>query len=324
MVLQLEPGKARWKFDPKLWESESTVAENKFDGSRYLMQVGIGESRFTSRHISKKTGLFVEKADNVPHLRDLFAQEGIDTSLQGCVFDGEIVYKDTIHSKSMDVTKIMGSLPSRAVEIQNEQGKLDYFVFDILFDQGEDIRHFPYKVRRTILLNHLKDLEDPKKHLNITPVETENKKQFYEDIIEAGGEGVILKDIHAPYGKNWAKVKRSAAWDVIIMGYEEPTKVTKKVSGEESLSHYYEKGWIGAIKFGQYFGGKLIEFGTTSGIDEALREELSINGDKYIGKVIEIGAQERIAKTGRFRHPRFLRFRPDKNVEQCVYRPGEI
>ena len=323
-ILQIEPGKARWKFDPKMWESKSTVAENKFDGSRYLMQVGIDKSRFTSRHISKKTNLFVEKSDNIPHLRDLFAQMGVDSTLDGCVFDGEIVYRDNIRSKSMDVTKIMGSLPSRAVELQNDGGWLDYYIFDILYNaEGKDIRHLPYQERRAILLGYLEDVADPKRHLNITPIETENKEKFYLDIIEAGGEGVILKDVNAPYGKNWAKVKRHATIDAVIMGFEAPTEITKKVSGEESTSHYFDKGWIGSIIFGQYFGGKLIEFGRTSGIDESLREELSLHGDKYIGSVIEVECQERITKTGKLRHPRFLRFRPDKNAEQCVYRPGE-
>lgn len=321
--IQLEPGKARWKFNPKLWDSKSIVAEPKYDGSRYLMHVGIGESRFTSRHISKKDGNFVEKTSNVPHLRDILAQNGLDTELEGTIFDGEIVVPNNVTSKSMDVTKIMGSLPERAIKTQNDNGWLDYYVFDVIFDKGQDIRHLPYQERRAILVGYLGSIANPKIHLNITPVEAEDKERFYQDIIEAGGEGVILKDIKAPYGKNWAKVKRSSTWDVIITGFKEPKEITKKVTGEESTSRFFENGWIGALEFGQYVDGVLTEFGFCSGIDDALREKISNNRNNYLGSVIEITAQERLP-SGKFRHPRFLRFRPDKNASQCVYRPDEV
>ncbi len=321
-VKQITPGKARWKLNDRMWDSKSITAEPKVDGSRYLMHVGPEISRFTSRHISKKTGEFTEKTDNVPHLRDYFTNEGVSDILQGCVFDGEIV-RGGLLSKSSSVTEIMGSSPEKAILLQQENSPVDYYVFDILYDRDNDVRCLSYETRRKILLDRLSGLADLKKHFDIIPTETQNKKQFYEDILEQGGEGVILKDTQAPYAKNWAKVKRSATYDVVIMGYEDPTEITKKSSGEESISHYAEKGWIGSIIFGQYFQGKLIEFGRTSGIDEALREELSINGEKYIGKVIEIGCQERILKTGKFRHPRFIQFRPDKNPQDCVYRAGE-
>lgn len=290
---------------------------------RYLLQCNVGENLFTSRHISKKTGEFVEKSDNIPHLRDLFVRNGIDINLEGCVFDGEIVAPDNAHSKSMDVTKVMGSLPTRAIEVQRETGWLNYWVFDIILDKnGKDVRHLPYKERRSLLVEYLGEISDPKNHLNIIPVETKDKKGFYQQIIEAGGEGVILKDINAPYGKNWAKVKKFATWDVVITGFKDPKEITKKVSGEESPSKFFENDWIGAISFGQFFNGKLIEFGYCSGMDDDLRERISNNKEFYIGKVIEIGAQERLV-SGRFRHPRFLRFRLDKNAEDCVYRAGE-
>jgi ATP-dependent DNA ligase len=51
---------------------------------------------------------------------------------------------------------------------------------------------------------------------------------------------------------------------------------------------------------------------------ESLREELSVNPDKYIGKVIEIDAMER-TKDKALRQPVFVRFRSDKLPEECRY-----
>lgn len=318
MIRQIAPGKARAKFNETMWDSNNFVGEKKYDGSRALMHCGLGGNRFTSRHISVKTKQFTEKTENFPHLKNIFSQNGLDVVFEGCVFDGELVFG----KNSMDVTKITGSLPEKAIQFQTENGWLNFVTFDILFDKGKDIRDKPYSYRRGVLEGYLGDLN--LEYLEVTPIIKSGKKDFYEEVLESGGEGIILKDTRAKYGDGWSKVKRSAQWDVIISGFKDPKEITKKTSGEESASKYYEKGWIGAISFGQYLpNGQFAEFGFCSGIDEALREKISNNKEFYIGKVIEITAQERLT-SGHFRHPRFLRFRPDKNAESCVYRIGEV
>ena len=326
MLRQIEPGKARSKFNEKMWNSPNYVAECKLDGFRVLTHVESGQNRLTTRRKSVKNGQFVEKSDNFPQIRDLFFDNRISEELEGCVFDGEIIWG----KNSMDITTISGCLPDKAVSRQLESGFADYYVFDILYDKGRDIRHLPYETRRNILSDYLESIVAPKNHLYIVPAVYNDKKQFYDEIISEGGEGIILKDIGSPYASDWVKVKRKATWDVIITNFKEPKEITKKVSGEESVSKFFEKGWIGAINFGQWVEGtdgnysyrELREFGFCSGMNDALREQISKNRDAYIGKVIEIEAQERLP-SGKFRHPRFLKFRPDKNPEQCVYREGE-
>jgi bifunctional non-homologous end joining protein LigD len=316
-IRQLEPGKARGAFKEKMWTSDQFVAQKKYDGTRALMHSGLDGNRFTSRHISKKDGNYVEKTNNFPHLRDIFTQSGLESKYNGCIFDGELITGKNV----MDVTRITGSLPERAIQIQNECGWLSYVVFDVLFDNGVDIRGKPYSYRRDVLEGYLADLG--LEHLIVAEDVESGKREFFEEILDSGGEGVILKDINAPYGKNWSKCKKTAMWDVIITGFKDAKEITKKVSGEESISKFAEKKWIGAIEFGQYLlDGTLMEFGFCSGMDDALREKISNNREYYIGKVMEIGAQERLV-SGKFRHPRFLRFRSDKNPEECVYRLGE-
>ena len=39
-----------------------------------------------------------------------------------------------------------------------------------------------------------------------------------------------------------------------------------------------------------------------------------------IGTVIEVGANELIKKTGKLRHPRFMRFREDKEADRCIWK----
>lgn len=174
------------------------------------------------------------------------------------------------------------------------------------------------------------------------------------------GEGIILKDLTSVYGneKAWVKVKREFTEDVVIMGYDDPEPETEKIRTsrdkhgikrkevlEVSESRLAKNGWIGAIRFGQYklVGVENIESGTAdlnwtlmrngklyaltycgscSGMDDATRAEISANKQKYLGKVVEILANEREPDTGKFRHPRMIQFREDKNQQDCIWGQG--
>jgi ATP-dependent DNA ligase len=156
------------------------------------------------------------------------------------------------------------------------------------------------------------------------------KRMFLDDILARGGEGVILKRFDHRYGDKtgWVKVKAEWTADVVIMGFIPAKEMSKKVNGDVSVTKYAKAGLIGAIQCGQYAGRvqdelQFVEVATVSGMDDQLRCEFTARPKKYIGQVIEIAHNGR-EPTGRFRHPRFKRFRDDKRAKDCVYREGEI
>ena len=157
-------------------------------------------------------------------------------------------------------------------------------------------------------------------HLIVSKCYTTKKLELYNAIVKRGGEGVVLKHIQSMYGERtkWIKVKKKETWDVIIMGYKKPSELSEKVDGSISVTRYSDKGWIGALEIGQFVGDKIKSFGTVSGMDETVRGRISCYPKDYLGKVIEIEAQERL-KSGSFRHPRFVGFRTDKNPKECTY-----
>lgn len=325
----------------KLWDDPDWVAEFKYDGSRYTMNITPEGSRFLSRKRSKKTGLPVEKTDNLPHLNEI--SDNRLTILDGEVIDGE-------DSTSSRVTSIMGSLPKRARELQEERGWLTYVVFDILYYEGESVIDKPWHERRALLEKYYgkKFLAEP--YVKLSTVYYEDRKVIYEQIIASGREGIILKNVNALYYPDkkpanvWVKVKRSITVDAVIMGFKPPVK---EYTGDKPeswpywegcgeklcilpsnhanltenyvpISRYYFNNWIGSIIFGQYDAeGNLVEIGATSDMKDEIREAISENPDQYIGRVIEVEAMERIEKTNALRHPRFLQFRDDKNSEEC-------
>jgi len=270
-----------------LWDNHNWVCERKYDGSRYLCRIENDEVRFVSRQKSRQTGLPVDKTENVPHLVEIFSDFP-----NGTIFDGEIITHE--NGNSNEVTSIMGSKPERAIQLQKERGWLKYVVFDVLYYDGTDFRNQPYKVRRKaveqlidgFLINNFSHSErgNGSDYVFPAPIIKDNKKAFYKKVVEEGGEGVMLKNIHKPYivGKKptdtWLKVKKYATYDVVILGYTEPTKEytgnypddwqywetaagkihhTKEsaLQCEYSMAPItkdYYMGWIGAVIFGQW------------------------------------------------------------------------
>lgn len=317
-LLQIEPQVARGKFTELIWEDSGYLAEEKLDGERFKLHVFKDGNRFDSRCLSKKTGLFTEKTGNVPHLANFKIPE-----LDGTVLDGEIKFGDD----SMSTSTIMGCLPEEAVERQKNAGKwVSYYIFDVIFYKGNSVRHLSYANRKMLVDEIYVKYFRANTHFRIPPYTYKNKKAFCETIWKAGGEGVILKRLDAPYTDKtgWIKVKRASTYDVVVMGYVDANQMTlKKGDDKETISRLAAKGWIGALEFGQYVDGKLRKFGQCSGMPDDIRQLFSENKQSMLYAVITIEAQSRIPKTSYFRHPRFLRMRPDKLARQCVYWANE-
>lgn len=124
-------------------------------------------------------------------------------------------------------------------------------------------------------------------------------------------------------------MEKKDTFDCVVMGFNPPTREYKGNEPLESWKFWkddiavtkrYFYGWPGSIIFGQYKDGELIYVGDTSGISDAWLESFALSPDKFIGKVIEIEAMERIKKTNALREPRFIRFREpwDKAPEECI------
>lgn len=341
----------------ELWDSNEYIAEEKYDGSRYLSIGG----RYFSRRVSVKDDLPVEKTENVPHLHNILKDYPL------LILDGEIYIEG---GKSNDVVSIMGAKPDKAIARQKERGWVRYVVYDILRDiDGKWLMDLPWIDRRKrleeVMVLIFYGNKEAYKSMSLSSYETNNKKKFLTEILKRGGEGVMLKNIHGKYFPdkkprwNWIKVKHNITSDVIITGFKPANKEydgkeldtwtywekegelvtsseilsglsdTEKESAYESheyfkdlgykpVTKYYFMGWIGAVEFSQYgSNGELKQVGYCSGLTDELRKDMTENPDKYLGECMEISAMER-TKDDYFRHPQFLRMRPDKNPKDCV------
>lgn len=274
------------------------IAEEKIDGSRYLLYLGSHpyddnrNSAFLSRRHSAKDGLYVDKAFQVPHIATWSSGDPC------AVLDGEIRSPDGFGN----TVSIMNSHPAEAIRLQEAKGYVEYHVFDILSMDGRDITHWPLRLRRQGVVEVLRLLDS--RWYKPVPELIGNRKEHFERLVNAGGEGLMLKDVNAVYGKGWAKIKKKYDVSGIITGF---------IPGEGK----YE-GQIGSLCISVYCDNELIEIATAGGFDDSLRLEISQNFDDYKGRVVDVWAQE-ITSGDRLRHPRFYRFRDDMDPSQCTW-----
>jgi len=332
----IEPMKAKgFKSDEqdkieKFYDDQKYVAQEKLDGARYTMQLTKTGARLFSRVASKKGTGNVEKTDNIPHITGVALKGYEDT-----IIDGEIMSP----CKSTAITSIMGALPDKALERQQQFGNVKYNVFDVLYYKGQDVQNKEYHERHTLVAEIVKSYNDAGvKEVFALPLfigDGDAKRDFYKQVVSAGGEGIILKDLTSKYEQGerpntWIKVKKMITSDVVIMGFEPAEKWYAEPGkrGHDGVLYkdgkttkYYDKGWIGGIKYGKYKGGVLTYIGECSGMTDEVREDMTLHPKKYIGKVMEINAQFRFVKDGvkgGYRHAVYMKMRPDKKPTECT------
>jgi ATP-dependent DNA ligase len=304
-------------------------------------------TRFFSRNVSVETGYFSERT---PHLKDLVKQADIRFADYGpMIITGEIVHflgKDT-------VTSVVGGHPESAWKRQKELGRPVFCPFDLLAYDGEWLGNCALESRKGLLRSICEDvgilwitdkdvLEEPKSDRlwRLTPTLEMaqealcksnqlpfTKKDMWEWSLEHGFEGLVHKRLASFYvpgyisndtvrirgSKDWIKQKKKREFDVVILRFTD---------ARFGLTGQFE-GMVGAVVFGQYKNGELIEIGQASGFDVATRQDMTDNPDKYIGKVAVVEAQERSSARDRLRHAQFKGLRDDKRPEECVYDENE-
>jgi len=317
MIQRIEPmcaATVKKEVVEELYADNNWVAEEKFNGARYLLHLENEGNKLFSRGLSTVDNSPIDKAANVPHITGK-----IYPRLNETVLDGEIVGTTT---GFQNANSIMGSKPEKALIKQAEKGNAIYKVFDILYFKGKNVEGDTLYQRR-----HL--LEQVVTELNIKEVECVSwiggefdKRNLFKRIISVKGEGIILKNLNAQYEEGgrgshcWVKVKKTNTWDVVIMGYTDPEQFTINTKGEQTINKNYKNGWIRAVVTGVYDDGNLIAVGHCSGFTDRVRKDISENKNKYLGQVIEVKGQEILELA--IINPRFIQFRPDVNPNTCT------
>lgn len=74
------------------------------------------------------------------------------------------------------------------------------------------------------------------------------------------------------------------------------------------------------LEFAVVDGMKVLVVGECAGFDDATKDKFTKEPNLIVGKCIEIRCNEIFKKTGKLRHPRFMRLREDKDISTCIFK----
>lgn len=319
-----------------LWnDNNGWLAEEKLDGFRMLMFIGLEENRLTSRRRSDRTYIYNEKTDNFPHLRDwLFPKREF-----GSVLDGEGICRNPIIYTGKEVTTsvrqstmaISNSGPETSIELQRQFGPIEYVVFDILRWRGADIRHWPLRKRYAVLQKFIfPSISGGAPEFHIIHQVSVGKRAYYEEVIESGGEGLMFKRRMAEYinhgeaarSRCMVKHKKHVTIDAFITGFVPGRRGNTGKVGAFVVSAYDEEERLREVGACQPLGEEE-RLAATDPESGGLRAS-------YYGRCLECRGQE-VTKNLRYSFLQQCKYadgspvwRDDKSQEECYVDLSEM
>lgn len=213
-------------------DSTNWIHEIKFDGYRLQARLGRGKAKLLTRKGLDWTHKFKGIADAVAEL-----------DADSALIDGELVVEgdDGVTSFSL----LQEELKS------GPQDRLIYYVFDLLYLDGQDLRGLPLSERKEALAQLIKNA--PKRTpLRFSESIAERGPVLLKHACQLGLEGIISKLADAPYrsgrGRDWIKTKCSSRQELVIAGFVPSTA---------------DAHAVGALVLGFHDKGKLVYAGRT-------------------------------------------------------------
>jgi bifunctional non-homologous end joining protein LigD len=285
-------------FDHKGW-----IFEDKYDGFRMVAKIEGGKVTLYSRNGKIISKSYIEVAK---------ALEGVKAD---AVIDGELVAlgKDGVSHFQL---------------LQNalrHEAKLQYCAFDLMFQDGEDLRRLPLTERK----KRLKAILPRNKLIAFSRDRKTFGTKYFEEAERKGLEGIMAKRADSKYlsgarTDEWLKIKTSKRQEVVIAGFTAPRR-TRPFFGALTIALREENGWryIGHVGTGfshetlEELHKKLVKLKTAkSPFGKKVKDEAVTTWVKP-QLVAEVKFTE-WTSSGEMRHPVYLGLREDKQAKDVV------
>ena len=184
------------------FDREGWLFEIKWDGYRAIAEIEPGKIRLYSRTGQPFEQRYPEIVRSLAGVR------------RTAVIDGEVVVVVKDGRPSFELLQRWAEL---------REGGLAFYVFDLLYLDGHDLRGQPLSRRKAILHDILPQLPN----VRFSDHVADQGKALYQIAESKGLEGVIGKSGKSPYregrrGYDWLKVKAQRRQDALIAGFTEP------------------------------------------------------------------------------------------------------
>jgi bifunctional non-homologous end joining protein LigD len=275
--------------------------ELKYDGFRAVVALVNGELAMWSRN----------ELDLAPRFPKI-AQQLAKLKLDDVVLDGEIVATD---AKGVPRFQLLQSGTEREL----------FFVFDLLWLGGRDLRRVPYEERRALLE---KALKKPPAHIALAQRMGASGSQALADAAAAGWEGIIAKRNASTYeprrSKEWLKVKALHGQELAIIGWNPSTHSPREIGSLHLAFRDGDGRWRYAGKVGTGFSAKLRVWFRDELQKDVVAKPVADDAPRVRAAtwvrprfVAQIAFTE-WTDDNRLRHPSFLGLRDDKKPEDVV------
>lgn len=297
------------------WLTAEWVAERKYDGVRAFLQLLKGRSRFGGTRSELFPDLAAVHLDK-PVTIKVNGERMRFPGLAGTVLDGELVAAPPGERVPVGITAgWFGSGRTRAGWYRRLYGRPTFYVFDITHLAGIDITAASYDDRRAVLEQVVKALVKANPDCGVVLVEQlPATAAAIQAVLDAGGEGVMLKRRTGRYepcerpgqrSKAWAKVKAMATVDVVLTGAWLPgTGVNRR-------------GQVGSVEIALVGPDGEWQIVGHCAVTPALLAVYTPAGmASMAGTVWEVMCAG-VTSGGKLRHPHLIRVREDKRAEWC-------
>jgi len=319
------------------------IAEPKYDGLRVQIHVNkdasgeVSQVRTFTRNLEETSHMF-------PELQTALK----DLDCQSCILDAEAIGYDPKTGDLISFQQTMQRKRKHDVAEKAKEIPVRFFVFDLLYLDGQELLQTPLAERKKLLHSLFKDTEVLYHSPELKTTDAVELREYHEKNLAEGLEGVVVKQLSAAYqsgrkGWSWVKMKEAEGrtgklldtLDVVIMGY------------------YYGRGKRTEFGIGAFLVGIVDAEGTTvltiakigTGLsDETLKvvktrcTEVTVSekpASYEVGKlvtpdvwcepsiVVEVAADELTVSPLHsagfaLRFPRFIQFRDDKKWQQAT------
>lgn len=297
--------KAPWYVQPML----TTLIEEPFNKEGWLFEIKWDGYRAVAAKHGSDVDLYSRTGNSFLDAYPPVA-EAMHSLKHDVILDGEIVVADAEGRPHFELLQNWR---------RDHGGALHYYVFDILWYNGHDVRAMPLIERKKLLKSavHGSDLIRYSDHVQNKGIPLFNKMR------DQGLEGVVAKKADSEYRENvrgeaWLKFKTHLRQEVVIGGFTEPRGTRQH---------------LGSLIVGVYDKGQLVYVGHSGGgIPDKLRKDLRTKLERIERKTSPFAVEpkpnapvhwvrpELVAEMsfgewtgeGYMRQPQFEGLRPDK------------
>jgi DNA ligase D-like protein (predicted ligase) len=283
------------------------IYERKFDGERCLAYADGGQVRLMTRNRLQVNSTYPELGEA------LVAQRAT-----GFIVDGEVV---AFVGRTTSFARLQQRLGMRHPDAElRRRVPVYYYLFDVMYADGRDVRQLPLRDRKRIL----RDLLTFSGPLRFTTHRNRDGEAYWAEACQNGWEGLIAKRADAPYragrGRDWLKFKCENSQEFVIGGYTDP-QGSRHGLGALLIGYYDDKGrLIYAGKVGTGFDEATLASlrRTLAGLERGqppfARGALPRSGVHWVepSLVGQVGFSE-WTTAGQLRHPRYQGLRRDKD-----------